>query len=302
LKETGGTELCVASAHGYSATDMRIALPGADGLVGRVIDEKGPRLSKTLLKDPEVTRIAALHACQSAYCIPQHTGIEVRGVLLFAHPELEYFTADRREFLDLLGGQASTALQNARLYQDLEWEKERMLEIQEDSRKKLARDLHDGPTQSVAALAMRVNFARRLLERDPKGVADELLKVEELARQVTKEIRHMLFTLRPLVLETQGLVAALESMAEKMRETYNQNVLVEATPGVVTQTEAGKQGVIFYIIEEAVNNARKHAGAGHIWVRLWPMRTWCRWKCRMTERALTHTARMQIPRTAAAWV
>ena len=78
----------------------------------------------------------------------------------------------------------------------------------------------------------------------------------------------MLFTLRPLVLESQGLVAALESMAEKMKDTYNQTVIIEADAETVSQLEAGKQGVIFYIVEEAVNNARKHAQAAHVWVRL----------------------------------
>lgn len=78
----------------------------------------------------------------------------------------------------------------------------------------------------------------------------------------------MLFTLRPLVLESSGLTAALEALAEKMRETYDQNVIVETDPGLVDQLEMGKQGILFYIAEEAVNNARKHAEAEHIWVRL----------------------------------
>jgi signal transduction histidine kinase len=143
-----------------------------------------------------------------------------------------------------------------------------MMEIQEEARRKLARDLHDGPTQSVAALAMRVNFARRLIERDGNAAAEELFKVEELARRTTKEIRHMLFTLRPLVLESEGLASALASMAEKMRETFSQNVIVSVDPDVLPELEMNKQAVIFYIAEEAVNNARKHAQAEHIWVRV----------------------------------
>jgi signal transduction histidine kinase len=160
------------------------------------------------------------------------------------------------------------AIQNARLYRDLEQEKERMIEIEDEARSKLARDLHDGPTQSIAAIAMRVNYARRLLERDPKTASGELYKIEELARQTTMEIRHMLFTLRPLILESQGLEAALDSMAEKMHETYSQEVHVEVDPDIASQLELSKQGVVFNITEEAVNNARKHAQAAHIWVRL----------------------------------
>jgi signal transduction histidine kinase len=78
----------------------------------------------------------------------------------------------------------------------------------------------------------------------------------------------MLFTLRPLILESQGLNAALQAMAEKMRETFSQNVLINVDENVLNEMEMGKQGVIFYIIEEATNNARKHANAPHIWVRL----------------------------------
>jgi signal transduction histidine kinase len=261
-------ELFVGSARRFTRPDMRAKLPGNSGLIGRTIHQVYPIVVQSLADDPELARIIALRACNSAYCFPLRAGIDVYGVLLFSHPDPDYFTEDRREILEIIGRQAMIAIQNARLYQDLELEKEKMMDIQEEARKKLARDLHDGPTQSVAAIAMRINFARRLMERNRQATVDELYKIENLARQTTKEIRHMLFTLRPLILESQGLAAALESMAEKMRETYGQNVIVEANPEVVDLLEMGKQAVIFYIAEEAVNNARKHAQASEIKVRI----------------------------------
>ncbi len=263
-----GTELVVGSARGFYSTDLRTTLPGTKGLIGRTIEEGVSQLTQELSKDPELGRIPSLQTCKEAYCIPLRTGLDTCGILLFAYPQSRFFTPERREILDIIGNQATIAIENARLYQDLEQEKERMMEIQEEARKKMARDLHDGPTQSVSAIAMRINFARRLLERDPKATVQELYKIEDLARRTTIEIRHMLFTLRPLVLESQGLIAALESMASKMRETYSQNVIIQADPGIADQLEMGKQAVIFYIVEEAVNNARKHAQAAHIWVRL----------------------------------
>jgi signal transduction histidine kinase len=75
-------------------------------------------------------------------------------------------------------------------------------------------------------MAMRINLARRMLTKNVKEADNELVKIEELAHRTTKEIRHMLFTLRPLILESQGLTAALEAMAEKMRETFSQNVII----------------------------------------------------------------------------
>jgi len=225
-------------------------------------------LTRDIGYDPELGRIVALRSCSSAYCFPLRSGFNVYGAMLFAHPDQIYFTKERCGLLDIIGRQAVIAVQNAKLYQDLVEEKERMVDVQEETRKKLARDLHDGPTQSVAALAMRINLVRRMLKKDVKGADDELLKIEELAHRTTKEVRHMLFTLRPLILESQGLTAALQAMAEKMRETFAQNVIINVDERVLENLEMGKQGVIFYIIEEATNNARKHASAFHIWVRL----------------------------------
>lgn len=263
-----GDELRVGSARRFTNADMRVTLEGNEGILKKIFANGEATLTTDIGYDPELGRIIALRACTAAYCFPLRSGFNVYGAMLFAHPDPNYFTKERCGLLDIIGRQSVIAVQNARLYQDLVEEKERMVDVQEETRKKLARDLHDGPTQSVAAIAMRINLARRMLKKDSKGTEAELVKIEELAHRTTKEVRHMLFTLRPLILESQGLNAALEAMAEKMRETFTQNVIVNVDEKVLEDLEMGKQGVIFYIIEEAVNNARKHASAVHIWVRL----------------------------------
>jgi signal transduction histidine kinase len=263
-----GNELQIGSARRFTNSDMRVNLQGNEGILKKIFDGGDALLTRDIGYDPELGRVIALRACSSAYCFPLRSGFNVYGAMLFAHPDPNYFTKERCGLLDIIGRQAVIAVQNAKLYQDLVEEKQRMVDVQEETRKKLARDLHDGPTQSVAALAMRINLARRMMKKDVKSAEDELLKIEELAHRTTKEVRHMLFTLRPLILESQGLTAALEAMAEKMRETFAQNVIVNVDEKVLEDMEMGKQGVIFYIIEEAANNARKHANAYHIWVRL----------------------------------
>ncbi len=263
-----GDTLRVGSARRFTNADMKVTLAGAEGILKRLFDEGEPVLSTNIGYDPELGRIVALRSCTSAYCFPLRSGFNVYGAMLFAHPDPNYFNSDRCNMLDIIGRQAVIAVQNARLYQDLIEERNRMIEVHEEARKKLARDLHDGPTQSVAAMAMRINLARRMIEKNTGNAAEELVKIEELAHRTTKEIRHMLFTLRPLILESQGLGAALQSMAEKMRETFGQEVTINVDKNLTDQLEMGKQGVIFYIIEEAVNNARKHAKATVITVRL----------------------------------
>jgi signal transduction histidine kinase len=263
-----GGKLRIGSARRFTTADMRVTFDAAEGVLKKTLDEGDPIFFKDIGYDPELGRVIALRNCTCGYCFPLRSGFNVYGVLLFAHPNPEYFTPERRNLLDIIGRQAVIAIQNARLYQDLLEEKERMVEIHEEARKKLARDLHDGPTQSVAAMAMRLNITKRMLTKDIKGATEEIVKLEELAHRTTKEIRHMLFTLRPLILESQGLTAAVQAMADKMMETYGQKVSVSIEDRVTTQLEMGKQGVIFYIIEEAVNNARKHAAAPVIAVNL----------------------------------
>ena len=263
-----GDKLRIGSARRFTNADQKVSLLGAEGLLKKVFDEGEPVLSSDIGYDPELSRIVALRSCTSAYCFPLRSGFNVYGVMLFAHLDPHYFNTDRASMLDIIGRQAVVAIQNARLYQDLVEERNRMVEVHEEARKKLARDLHDGPTQSVAAMAMRVNLARRMLERNPASASEELARIEELAHRTSKEIRHMLFTLRPLILESQGLGAALQAMAEKMNETFSQNVVVNVEAKLADQLEMGKQGVIFYIVEEAVNNARKHAHAPTISIRL----------------------------------
>jgi len=105
------------------------------------------------------------------------------------------------------------------------------------------------------------------MERDAKAAAEELYKIEELAGAPPRK-SDTCSSPSAAGARIPGLVAAFESMAEKMHETYNQNVIIQADQRAVDALEMGKQAVVFYIAEEAVTNARKHAKASNIWVRL----------------------------------
>jgi signal transduction histidine kinase len=263
-----GHNLRLSASRGFPVRDQNLELPAEEGVLHEVLQAGEGRLIRDPHNDPELGKFMGIEGCAAALCIPLLRGMNAFGVLLLAHPQAEFFTEDRIDLLEMIGHQAVIAIQNARLFQDLSAEKERIVNTQEEAQKKLARDLHDGPTQSVSAIAMRLSIARKMLERNPKEAVDELVKIEDLARRTTQEIRHMLFTLRPLVLENEGLIAALNTMADKVKDLYGQKVIVDADSEVVNELDMSHQTVIFYLSEEAINNARKHAEAGEITLRL----------------------------------
>ncbi len=263
----GASGLQVAAARRLSLADRRAVLNPVTGILAEVL--RGPaRLAarKPHLPD-DVDQLESLQDCASAIAIPLNAP-QGRGALVFGHPRAAFFDDERAAVLQAVGLQLEVVLRTALRCRDLAAEKERLTDLEEEARKRMARDLHDGPTQVMASIAMRANYARRLMQRDRKGAAEELEQLEEMARQTTKDIRHMLFTLRPLILESHGLVGALAQLADKMHDTHGVNVLVEAAPEAAEGIDPALQGVAFYVAEEALNNARKHAAAAHIWIRL----------------------------------
>lgn len=261
----------VASSRGLIQADKRVTMRGKSGAVARAIESDKPVLLRNIKSDPELNCFATFLSCREVYCFPLRSGFNAYGILLFGHPQQGFFSHEQRETLEILGRQAVIAIRNSRLYQELVEERDRMVEVQEEIRRKLARDLHDGPTQSVSAIAMRLDLVQQLLVKDPQAAASELNNIEELAKRTTREIRHMLFTLRPLILESQGLVAALKSMAEKVKEAYALSIEIQVHESILQQIELGNQSVIFYIVEEAIANVRKHAKASTVLVRLSPL-------------------------------
>jgi signal transduction histidine kinase len=264
----GEDGLFISESRNIGYEELGQAVSENRGVLGQVVQGGEPLLLAGLADDPELSRFTPFRRCRSAICVPLRAGFEVYGVIVFASPVPGTFTEAHVELLSAVANQAVVALENAQLYQDLQAEKEHIIEVEEEARAKLARDLHDGPTQSISAIAMRLNFSRLLLDRDPQRVKEELFKLENLARRTTKEIRTMLFTLRPVVLETQGLKVAVEQLVDKLQETGELPVTLEIE-AVEDQIDVNIKTVAWFITEECLNNAKKYAAADNIWVRMY---------------------------------
>lgn len=264
------SDLRVASSRHLSPRDRGASFQGNEGAIAEALRSAEPVVVDDPVDDEALGKLISMHGCEQAIVVPLRAGFENFGVVIFGSSEPRLYNRDLENLLVAICNQAIVALQNAQLYQDLRQEKERIVAVEEDARKKLARNLHDGPTQSIASIAMQVNFVRKLIEKEGSTdqVSEELEKVEDLARRTTKQIRHMLFTLRPLILETQGLQAALEQYINKLDEADGMTIGLDVDPRAAEALSKEAEGKVFYIIEEAISNARKHSQADNIRVSL----------------------------------
>ncbi|MGQ9625828.1 MAG: GAF domain-containing sensor histidine kinase [Anaerolineae bacterium] len=205
---------------------------------------------------------------RSLLCVPLQTKGRTIGVLLALNKNAATgFDEEDLNLLLTLAAQAGIAIENARLYQDLREEKDKIIKAQESVRRELARRLHDGAIQLLAAIDMNLEYIKRLLKLKPEDVPQELENARQMTQRATKEARLVLFELRPLVLEDEGLVPALRTYVEKLRSVEPFTVHFEADE-LKQILDPKVAGTIFAITQEAVNNVKKHTQARNVWLSL----------------------------------
>jgi signal transduction histidine kinase len=203
---------------------------------------------------------------RSLICAPLIAKGEVIGVVqVLNKAHGAQFDDDDLDLMGSFAAQSATAIENARLYQELRRERDRIIAVEEEIRRRLARDLHDGPAQLLAAIIVNIEFVQKLLELEPQKVLGELDNLIPLAQKALRQLRTLLFDLRPVILETQGLAPALESYVRRQEEAgdLHYHLGVHNFEGrLVSQAERA----IFGIVQEAVGNVRKHARAQNVWI------------------------------------
>ena len=167
--------------------------------------------------------------------------------------------------LTSFAAQSAITIENTRLYQDLMRERDRLIAVEEQVRKRLARDLHDGPAQLLTALINGIAFVTKLQELEPEKVPQELEDLLPVAHKALRQVRTLLFDLRPVILETQGLVPALESYVERQRGVGEANYHLQVD-GFSDRLNTQAERALFSIVQEAVGNIRKHTQAQNVWI------------------------------------
>ncbi len=143
----------------------------------------------------------------------------------------------------------------------------RIILAQEEERKRVAREIHDGPAQSMASLVLRAEICEKLLNTNRDEVKEELKDLKTMVRNSLQEIRKIIFDLRPMALDDLGLIATLKRFLEDYRDKYGLKVDFVHKGNYVIKIK-DMEIAIYRIIQEALNNVVKHAAASEVLIRI----------------------------------
>jgi signal transduction histidine kinase len=174
------------------------------------------------------------------------------------------YDTDDRELLATLTGQAVTAISNVRLaaqlaerLSELQRSRARIISAEDNERRRIERDLHDGAQQEVVAMLTKLGMARNQLERGESPAA-LLTELQEDALELLTELRELAQGIHPPVLSDKGLVAAVEARADRL----SLPVTVRADEVLrIRRLDNDIEGAAYYLICEALTNVVKHSGA-----------------------------------------
>ncbi len=143
----------------------------------------------------------------------------------------------------------------------------RIILAQEEERKRIARDIHDGPAQSLSNVIIKTELCERLIDKDLAEAKKELVSLREIVRESTKEVRRIIYNLRPMSLDDLGFT----SMVQKYLEVFQEETGIK-TDLIIDSDKKIEDSVrnlfVFRITQELLNNVRKHAEATSVEVTL----------------------------------
>lgn len=177
------------------------------------------------------------------------------------------FDHEETEIISAIARVTAIAMENARLV-DVLSQKEfllhrlvnKIITAQEDERKRLASDFHDGIIQSLIGIWYRMQRISSNSNKDPKEWYQEISDLTAILSEQIQDTRRILYDLRPVILDNYGLVPAIESYSEKIQEQHNLKIELALGKGNV-RFPSKLEITLFRIYQEIITNVIKHSGA-----------------------------------------
>jgi signal transduction histidine kinase len=194
--------------------------------------------------------------------VPVRHQDELLGAVSIEKKPGESLTPTEGKLVPDLASQAGLVGRNVALIADLRASRQRLVVAQDDERRKLERNLHDGTEQQLVALAVKLRLAESLAERDPSATKTMLMDLRTETGEALESLRDLARGIYPSQLADKGLAAALESEARKGP------VPTEVRSEGIGRYPPDVESAVYFCALQALNNVAKHAGATRVEVRL----------------------------------
>ena len=274
LTDAGGVGLALLEEDPRFLEMRTVVGPSANALRGARIPTEGsfaaealrtnrPQRSADAQNDPRgYKKSLVLGNTQTILSVPMKTRQRTVGVLSIYNKQAEGGFTDRdADLATFFANQAAAAIENARLY-----EQTREYAVVEE-RNRLARELHDSVTQSLFSVTLLSEASLSLLDRDPAKARERLERANEVAHGALAEMRALIFQLRPMTLQEEGLLSALKKHLAALASRYGRVVELKVS-GATRRLPFAVEEAAFGIIQESLNNVVKHANAARAQVDL----------------------------------
>jgi two-component system sensor histidine kinase DegS len=144
----------------------------------------------------------------------------------------------------------------------------RIIKAQEEERLRVAREIHDGPAQSMANVVLRAEICEKLMAVEPDKVRAELHDLKDMVKESLDEVRKIIFDLRPMVLDDLGIVPTLRRFIAELQKRTDMSIELVVLGGEKQRLASPLEVAIFRIVQESLNNIYKHANARRCVIKL----------------------------------
>ena len=243
---------------------------GADAVLPTVVETIGQtlKLQYVALALADNDRLAAVYGSPDAAPLEVplvHQGIAVGELRVAPRPGEQLRVADHRLIADL-APQVAAAVHAAGLAQELRAAHRRLVELREEERRRIRRDLHDGLGPALAGLTFTLDAVHNLASSDLERASALLASATEQTQTMIGDVRRLIYGLRPPALDELGLVGSLRGLAS--REASPTTTITVAAPDALPPLSAAVEVAAYRIVQEALTNVARHALAKSCTVHL----------------------------------
>ena len=189
-------------------------------------------------------------------------GEELLGALSVVMPASDPMNPSKERLIRDLASQAGLVLRNVRLIEELRASRQRLVAAQDQERRKLERDLHDGAQQQLVALGIKMRLLGTFVDSDPERARALVGQLQTETIDALENLRDLARGIYPPLLADQGLPAALESQSRKVA------IPVSIQPDGIGRYPQEVEATVYFCVLEALQNVSKYADAGQVALRL----------------------------------